>query len=161
MARMRNGCSKVSSLSTGTSKRPPAKAFNDVIMNKYHQYRSLPKEIRDMLAFTQFMGIPDAKDDLVFKSSYEQQGRKEESKDRKESIGREDKLTKETRTNNNQQEELPDEDLDGVSKEDIEESLALQWQSTSFAYGFTHVHKLILESQLKVGEKCHCNLVTF
>ena len=73
MARMRNGCSKVSSLSTGTSKRPPTKGFNDVIMNSYHQYRSLPKEIQDMLAFTQFMGIPDAEDNLVSKSSYEQQ----------------------------------------------------------------------------------------
>ena len=137
MARMRNGCSKVSSLSTGTSKRPPTKAFNDVIMNKYHQYRSLPKEIRDMLAFTQFMDIPDAKDDLVFKSSYEQQGRKEESKDRKESIGREDKSTRETRTSNNQQEELPNEDLEAISKGGIKESPALQWQSTSFSYGFT------------------------
>ena len=57
---------------------------------------------------------------------YQQQGRKEESKDRKESIGREDKSTRETRTNNNQQEELPDEDLEGVSTEVIEESPALQ-----------------------------------
>jgi hypothetical protein len=54
---------------------PPAKAFNDAIMSNYHQYRSLPKKIQDMLAFAQFMGILDAEDDLVSKSSYQQEGK--------------------------------------------------------------------------------------
>lgn len=71
MARIKNGHSKVSSPSIGTSKMPPTKAFNDAIMSNYRQYRSIPKEeIQDMLAFTQYMGIPNVEDDLVSKSSY-------------------------------------------------------------------------------------------
>ena len=87
MARNKNGCSKVSSSLTSTSKMSLAKTFNVAVMSNYHQYCSLPKEIRNLLSFTEFMGVPEADDNWVSTSSFQQQKEKEILNDNKEAIG--------------------------------------------------------------------------
>lgn len=90
MARTKIGHSKVSSSPTRKSRMPPAKIFNDTVMSSYHQYCSLPKMIRELLSFTQFMGVPRAdEDNLVATSSDQWQRRKEESRVQESGMDRE------------------------------------------------------------------------
>ena len=87
MARNKNGCSKVSSSLTSASKMPLAKAFNVAVMSSYHQYCSLPKEICNLISFTEFMVLPEADDNWISTSSFQQQKEKEILNNNKEAIG--------------------------------------------------------------------------
>ena len=87
MARNKNGCSKVSSSLISTSKIPLAETFNVAVMRSYHQYCYLSKEMRNLLSFTEFMGVPEANDNWVSISSFQQQKEKEILNDNKEAIG--------------------------------------------------------------------------